>query len=100
MNYRLHLCIVLTMIQDKYEYRKYLMQLSKIKGLWRKLTFLEHDLKIFKEDPAMNREREDYINNAKEHIIPMKLELEKVIEGLKEDIKEYDKLRYVGVKLL
>lgn len=80
------------MIQDKYEYRDYLMQLNKLLNLRLKILFLQQDLRIFKEDPAMNRERESYIRSASNYTIPMRLEVEKVIDDLRKEMKEYREL--------
>jgi hypothetical protein len=81
------------MIHDKYQYQDYLMLKNILLHLWQKMTYLSQDLEIHKEDPAMNRGREMMIKRVRDHIPDMKIELEKVIDNLDREIKEYKERR-------
>lgn len=78
-------------IYDKYEYQDYVMMMNYFHNLWVKTSHLGHDLHITKEGPAMNRNREMWLHEAKQHIKSIHDELEKLIDDLKKEIEEYDK---------
>jgi len=85
-------------IADKYQRIDYMNQYQNLLNLRTKIIYLQQDLRIFKEDPAMNREREKLIQEARDHIFPMKIAIEKILNILKEELDKYDELQKELIK--